>query len=323
MMTFKQLGALYWIGELGSFALAAHKLHTSQSAISKRVHELEGLFDTELFDRTQRSARLTDKGEEMFLLAKGLLDQRDAAVEQFSRDEVIERRVRIGVTELTAMTWFPRWVELIQLYYPKVELEPDVDSSVNLREKVLADELDLIVVPDAFSNSRIPSKAIGKAESAWMCRPGVVPDQGPMRLHELASHRMLLQGSKSGTGLLYDSWMKDLGIQPARPIVIHNLVALISLTIAGLGVSYLPKSAVGEMVAAGTLRVIDVTPALPPVTYVAMYKGEHRSALLASSSCWARNAATSRVCFKPEETPDGRPDRRGSGVHTPLLFGFL
>ena len=137
-MTFKQLEALYWIGQLGSFALAANKLHTSQSAVSKRVHELEMVFGTELFDRTQRSARLTDKGEEMFLLAKSLLDQRDAAVEQFSRLEVIERRVRIGVTELTAMTWFPRWVELIQQHYPKVSLEPDVDSSVNLREKVLA-----------------------------------------------------------------------------------------------------------------------------------------------------------------------------------------
>ena len=282
MMTFKQLEALYWIGQLGSFALAANKLHTSQSAVSKRVHELEMVFETELFDRTQRSARLTDKGEEMFLLAKSLLDQRDAAVEQFGRLEVIERRVRIGVTELTAMTWFPRWVELIQQHYPKVSLEPDVDSSVNLREKVLADELDLIVVPDAFADTRIPSKAVGQVESAWMCKPGFVAEEGPIRLHELAGHRMLIQGRKSGTGLLYDSWMKDLGVQPAKPIVIHNLVALIGLTIAGLGVSYLPKCAVSRMIDAGSLRVLDVTPALPPVTYVAMFKGEHRSALLGS-----------------------------------------
>ena len=282
MMTFKQLEALYWIGELGSFALAANKLHTSQSAVSKRVHELEAVFDTALFDRSQRSARLTDKGEEMFMLAKALLDQRDAAVEQFSRVDVIERRIRIGVTELTAMTWFPRWVELIQAYYPKVSLEPDVDSSVNLREKVLADELDLIVVPDAFADTRIPSKAIGQVESAWMCKPGFMPADAPIRLHELAGHRMLIQGRKSGTGLLYDNWMKDLGIQPAKTIAIHNLVALIGLTISGLGVSYLPRRAVSQMVDAGSLVVLDVTPALPAVTYVAMYKGEHRSSLLAS-----------------------------------------
>jgi DNA-binding transcriptional LysR family regulator len=282
MMTFKQLEALYWIGELGSFALAAQKLHTSQSAVSKRVHELEMAFDTALFDRTQRSARLTDKGEEMFMLAKGLLDQRNAAIEQLGRVEVIERRVRIGVTELTAMTWLPRWVELIQVHYPKVTLEPDVDSSANLREKVLGDELDLVIVPDAFADSRIPTQPVGRVASAWMCKPGLVEAGRRIRLHELAQHQLLLQGTKSGTGLLYDSWMKNLGVQPARPIVVHNLVALIGLTISGLGVSYLPRQAMAPMLQEGALALLDVVPALPEVPYVAMYKGQHRSALLAS-----------------------------------------
>lgn len=282
MMTFKQLEALYWIAELGSFALAAQKLHTTQSAISKRVRELEMAFDTALFDRTQRAARLTDKGEEMFMLAKGLLEQRNAAIEQFGRSEVVERRVRIGVTELTAMTWLPRWVELIQVHYPKVTLEPDVDSSVNLREKVLADELDLVVVPDAFADSRIPTRPVGQVESAWMCKPGLVPAGRRIRLHELARHQLLLQGDRSGTGLLYDGWMQRLGVQPARPIVVHNLVALIGLTVSGLGVSYLPRQALRHMVADGLLAQLDVAPALPVVPYVAMYKGEHRSALLAS-----------------------------------------
>jgi len=36
------------------------------------------------------------------------------------------------------------------------------------------------------------------------------------------------------------------------------------------------------MVAAGMLSVIEVTPALPKVRYVALHKGEHRSALVAS-----------------------------------------
>ena len=112
-MTFKQLEALYWIAMLGGFAQAANHLHTTQSAISKRVHELEQLFDTELFDRSQRTARLTEKGEEMFVLAKSLLEQRDAAIEQFAKPEVVARRVRLGVTELTAMTWLPQFVRAI------------------------------------------------------------------------------------------------------------------------------------------------------------------------------------------------------------------
>ena len=93
MMTFKQLEAIYWVARLGGFSQAAQKLYTTQSALSKRIQDLEALFDTPLFDRTLRTARLTEKGEEMYALSKRLLAEREAAVEQFMRPEVIERRV--------------------------------------------------------------------------------------------------------------------------------------------------------------------------------------------------------------------------------------
>lgn len=282
MLTFKQLEALFWIAELGGFSHAAHKLHTTQSAVSKRVQELELLFDTELFDRSQRTARLTEKGEEMFLLAKKLLEQRDAAIEQFSQPEVVERRVRIGVTEMTAMTWLPRLVNLIQRYYPKVVIEPDVDTSAQLRDKMLADELDLIVLPDAFPDQRFHSKVLGAVENAWMCKPGVLEKHKTYRLHELASHRLLVQGDKSGTGLQYARWFKSLGFQPSNVISSSNLVALIGMTVSGLGVSYLPRQCLDPMVKAGMLDLIKTTPSLPDVPYVALYRGSQRSTLVSS-----------------------------------------
>jgi DNA-binding transcriptional LysR family regulator len=309
-MTFKQLEALYWIAQLGGFAQAANQLHTSQSAVSKRVHELELLFDTALFDRSQRTARLTEKGEEMFVLAKKLLTQRDAAVEQFGKPGVVERRIRIGVTELTAMTWLPRLVGLIQQHYPKVILEPDVDDSLQLRDKLLADELDLVIVPDTFADSRLPNKTIGQVRSAWMCKPGVVPataTTGAVRLHELARHRMLVQGNNSGTGRAYDAWMKEQGVQPTNVIVVSNLVALTGLTVSGLGVSYLPRQCLEPLVAAGMLAVIDVTPALPVVRYVAMHKGEHRSALTSSIVMLAQECCDFTRMFQAQAEDDAAP----------------
>lgn len=285
MMTYKQLETLYWIAQLGGFAPAARKLHTTQSAISKRVHELEQTFGIALFDRSQRTARLTEKGEEMFMLARKLLRERDAAVEQFGKPEVIERRLRIGVTELTAMTWLPRLVGLVREHYPKVTLEPDVDGSLPLRDKLLADALDLIIVPDAFTDGRLSTQPVGQVESAWMCRPGLVPvppRRRPVRLHDLAAHRLLVQGNASGTGRLYDAWLRERGVEPADTLVVSNLIALAGLTVSGLGVSYLPRHCLAPLVAAGMLAEIDVHPPLPPVPYVAMVRGDQRSALAGS-----------------------------------------
>ena len=107
MFTFKQLEALYWVGTLGGFAVAADRLNTTQSAISKRFRTSSISSICGVFDRSGRSAKLTEKGEQMLTIAKGLLDHRDTTVEQFNRPEIIQRTIRIGVTELTAMTWLP------------------------------------------------------------------------------------------------------------------------------------------------------------------------------------------------------------------------
>ncbi|MEP6875523.1 MAG: LysR family transcriptional regulator [Burkholderiales bacterium] len=279
-MTFKQLEALYWIAQLGGFAQAAARLHASQSAISKRIHELEQRFAVELFDRKQRSARLTEKGEELFLLAKRLLEQRDSAVEQFSGPEVTQRRLRIGVTELTAMTWLPRLILAIQTTFPKVVIEPTVEDTALLKDKLLDDELDLIIVPDAFTELRLLRTPLGRVESAWMCRPGHIERRGVMPLHELARHRLLVQGDTSGTGRIYGAWMKAQGVAPDNVIGVSNLMAVLGLAVSGMGIGYLPRACLQPMLDANTLRVVKVKPALPMVDYVALRRDEGRSRLL-------------------------------------------
>jgi DNA-binding transcriptional LysR family regulator len=279
-MTFKQLEALYWIVQLGSFALAAHRLHASQSAISKRIGELEALFGTALFDRRLRSARLTEKGEEMFVVAKTLIEERDAALERLRSPEVSQRRVRIGVTELTAMTWLPRLIAGIQGAYPKVSIEPTVEGSVWLTDRLLGDELDLIVVPDAFADPRLLATPVAEVASAWMCRPGYVPYRSAVELQQLGRHRLLIQGASSGTGRIYGAWMKAQGFGASDVIDVSNLMALMSLTVSGLGIGCLPFDCVRPLVRAKLLRVVKVTPALPPIGYVALRRDDGRSRLL-------------------------------------------
>ncbi|WP_034300439.1 LysR family transcriptional regulator [Herbaspirillum sp. RV1423] len=305
MFSFKQLEALYWIAALGGFAAAARKLNTTQSAISKRIKELEVSFDTALFDRDLRQARLTEKGEELLLVARRLLEQRDAAVEQLSKPEVVERRLRIGVTELTAMTWLPRLVRLVREHYPKVVIEPDVDLSVTLRDKLLADEIDAIIVPDAFAESRFSVLPMGKVKSVWMAKPGLLPrlpsGSRVLRMHELAAHTILTQGDKSGTGIIYDRWFKSQVVSPSNSISCSSLVALIGLTVSGMGVSYLPHLCLRSLIERGALEVVETTPALPEIPYVALYRGERKSNFISSILMLAQECCEFSDLFQIEE----------------------
>ncbi len=297
MMTFKQLEAVYWITELGGFSQAANRLNTAQSAISKRIQELEALFDTEIFDRTQRSAKLTEKGEEMYLIAKKLLEQRNWSVEQFRKPDVIERRIRLGVTELIAMTWLPYLIELIQRHYPKVIIEPEIDMSVHLWNKMMSNDVDLIIIPDAISDHNVASKVIGTVENVWMCKAGFMDTKKPIRLHELANQRLLMQGDKSCTGILYDRWFQAAGIEPHKTIKSNSLLVLLGLTIAGMGMSYLPKESLAPMVKAGILDIVDVVPGLPENRYVAQYKGPQHNVLFSSIVMLAQECCNFSMVF--------------------------
>jgi DNA-binding transcriptional LysR family regulator len=279
MLTFKQMEALYWIVQMGSFEAAASKLNTSQSAISKRIHELESTFDFPVFDRTSRTARLTEKGNELFEYAKELLERRDKIVERVSAKEVLVRRVRIGVTELTALTWLPRLISVIKETYPKVIVEAEVELSATLRDRLASDAVDLIIVPDAPLSERFTSVPIGVVENAWMCSPSLYSSKATIPIADIAQLPLLLQGALSGTGLTYSRFLAENGVNSAKILVANNLVAQIGLTVASMGVSYLPKTCLDYMVSAGVLRIIKTKPALPPIQYVALHRAEHAYSL--------------------------------------------
>ncbi len=277
VITFKQLEAIYWIAELGSFASAAEKLNTTQSAISKRVQDFELLFDVEIFDRSKRSARLTEKGAEALDYAKTLLEDRDTFIERISSQDVLIRQFRLGVTELTAMTWLPNLVKSIKAEYSGINIEPMVESSAALFDRLMEDTIDLIVIPDVFNDSRCVSVPLGLVENAWMCSPDVHTSNETLSLSDLANFTMLVQGNKSGTGLVYGRWLSSQGITPSKTINCESLLAQIGFAMSGLGVSYLPIAAVSSLLETGHLKRLPMRSNMPHVRYALLYRHDRLS----------------------------------------------
>lgn len=279
MLTFKQMEALFWIVQLRSFEQAAAKLNASQSAISKRIQELETTFDFAVFDRTHRTARLTEKGRELFDYAKEMLERRDEIIDRVSSKEVLVRQLRIGVTELTALTWLPRLIAAIKENYPKVIVEVEVESTSELREKLAADVIDLIIIPQFLPDQRFTTTKIGSVDNAWMCAPSLHRGQAQIPLEEITTYPLIFQGNVSGTGQAYAQFLAEHGVNATRYLISNNFVAQVGLTVSGLGVSYLPSKCLGYLVDLGILRVLKTRPALPPIQYVALYRSDQQYSL--------------------------------------------
>lgn len=291
MVTLKQLEALHWIAELGTFERGAAKLNTTQSAISKRIQELEASTGLTLFDRSQRGARLTEQGEQLLALGRNMLDIQQRILELKSAKEPPARRLRLGVTEVTALSWLPRLVSAIRKCYPTVILEPEVDMSRNLYDRLLEDTIDFIVIPEAFSDPEITTIRLAEVSSVWTARAGMIDSRRALSFDELAEHTILTQGSRSGSSLLINKWMRANGIVFRRQISCDSLTAVVGLVTAGIGISYLPRQCFHPLIDEKKLEIVHVKPAFPPIPYSAMYRNDRPSifngaiADLASTVC--------------------------------------
>lgn len=288
MFSLKQVEALYWIARLGTFERAASKLNTTQSTISKRIHELELVAGTPLFDRSQRSARLTENGEQLLALAQEILALQQRVLHLKDGNEIPVRRLRLGITELTALTWLPRLIASLRAKYPKVTIETEVDMSRDLYDRLQEDRLDVIIVPQAFSDPQITAVLLTENRNVWMGSPKLVRTRRKLSIAELAEYTILVQGNRSGTGLWVSKWLKSEGAMLPRLFSSDSLIALLGLTVAGLGVTYLPLQCFKPLVAEGKLRIIRTDPELPAIPYVAMYRNDRPSAFTASVAELAR-----------------------------------
>lgn len=290
-ITFKQLEAIFWIANLGTFERASMKLNTTQSAISKRIQELELSVGTALFDRSQRGARLTEKGAYLVRIAEEMLELQDRITVLRDGATVPVHRIRFGVTELVSMTWLPRMVTLLRETYPGVALEPEVDMARNLYERLLDDQIDVIVIPETFSAPEVTSVTLEQVQNEWMAAPGLVQGAGDtLSLQELSNYPILSQGTRSGSGLYFSKWMRNQGIVFPRQISSDSMTALLGLTIAGLGLSYMPRECFRALIDEQKLEVIAATPALPLVPYSAMYRNDRPTSVAQTVVDLARQA---------------------------------
>src|SRR5689334_24180593 len=123
-MDLRQLEYFVAVAETGSFTRAAERVHITQSGVSAQVKALETELGAELFDRSGRTARLTEAGSAALRHARAALDStldlRDAI------DDVkglIRGRLTIGM--VTGCEVAPLFDALAAFHrdHPGIELE--------------------------------------------------------------------------------------------------------------------------------------------------------------------------------------------------------
>ena len=279
-LTFKQLEAFLFSVKLHSFSAAADKLHTTQSAISKRVAELECTLDTTLLHRTSKGLEMTQSGRKLLPLAEESHRLRGRIATEMSTDSTFKGNFRLGATELIAMTWLTDFIRKIQARHPALLIEPVIDAGLSLFRGLEANKIDLVIIPGTYWGPDYPTVKVGQVDDYWVASPSIdLPDR-PLRPSEFANYPILEQSTGAAKNRYYESWLAENGFQFNKVLATNSTTVLRQLVIGGFGIAQMALDYVRPDIEAGRLRIVRCDPMPPPMVYSAIYRKDDFSAAL-------------------------------------------
>jgi len=243
--------------ELGSFVAAGRVLGLSASAVGKGVTRLELQLGVRLFQRSTRSLRLTDEGNEFLERCRRILDELEDAQAAISRSAEKPRgRLRVSTPTVTYHLLLPILPQFLSLF-PDIELDIDYnDHMVDLIDL----GVDVAIRSGPLSDSRFMSRPLRPVQMLICAAPLYLEAHGiPQRLEELSKHHAVRFRFPTSGKLQELPLSLAPGQSEPRPRTVftcNNMEALRGATIAGLGIGCMPDFLAREPLANGDLQSI-------------------------------------------------------------------
>ena len=253
-MTLKQLEAFYWAATCSSFAMAAERVHLSVSSLSKRIAELEASLGQPLFDRARHRAALTEAGTRLVPLAAAMLQQADRLHAEMGTTTGLRGPCRLGVGELTALTWLPRLVAALASAHPDLQVSVHVDVGAALAERLDKGELDVAVIAGPASRSALCAVPLTHARFSWCTSPGVARCLPRMDADAVRAQPLVTLPQGSGVTQLIDDWLRLAQAPPVRRLACNHWGAIVGLLAHGSGIGLLPQGWAQALCARGVLQ---------------------------------------------------------------------
>ncbi|HEY4067339.1 MAG TPA: LysR family transcriptional regulator [Burkholderiaceae bacterium] len=258
-LLWSRVHTLTLLAQLGSFTQVALRAGLSKSAVSQRITELERSVGQTLVQRTTRSVRLTEAGQQ-------LVDQTAEAYAQIARSVVEVRELAAqprGLVRVTAPVALGRQhiaphIESFIRANPGIRIELDVSD----RLVTLAHEgFDLAIrhtstPPDTHVAWRLcDSRSLLVASPAYLRQHGT-----PKSPDELAAHACITY-LRAGPAV----WKFERGKAPdpervsvavQGPLRANNSELVRDAALAGLGIALLPDFSAAAALRAGRLKEV-------------------------------------------------------------------
>lgn len=270
LLDIDQLRTFIAIAETGSFTKAAEVVHKTQSAVSMQMKRLEERIERPVFARAGRASKLTEDGQRLLDYARRLVKLNVETIAAFS-DAALSGRVRLGVPDDYADRYLPEIMARFSRAYPGIELSVLCEPSVDLLERIDANELELAIITNC--EARRASETFRRERLLW-----VTSNRHSIHAEEplpLALGRPTCDWRRTAIERL-----EAIG-RPHRVLYSSsNAGAVAAAVLAGLAVSVLPESGLRP-----GMRVLSTADGFPdlPSCRIGLVRNAHVSSALADA----------------------------------------
>ncbi len=279
-MEFTQLEAFLEAANWGSFRRAADALYLSQPSVSARVQTLESEVGVALFHRTARGVRLTDMGRTFLPFAQ-------RSIETLRRGrEVLEsvRQTSAGILNMATARVIgtyvlPETLQKFQQLYPDANLHIKVGGSSDVLQMVVDEEVQLGLAR-FMQHPDVDALHLYDEEAVLVVHPGHPFTKTRVAAMSQVAQEPLIVYDPGDPGSSYFQFInrvcRDAGVTAKVEMNLDSVEAAKNMVRLGLGVSFLPRSAVRREVEFESLTLIDLAE-VPPVmlpTYLLLRRGQ-------------------------------------------------
>jgi DNA-binding transcriptional LysR family regulator len=268
-MNLRQIETFYWAAKLGSFSAAAERMNATQSTVSMRIQEIERDFGVALFDRSQRTVRLTPKGRDLLRYAEEILRVTAEMRLRIADEKATQGVVRVGIVEMISVTWLPLFVKAVHDHYPKISLELDEALTQDLVDRLNSGTLDLILTPGRVTGYNIAPISLGTVAFSWMASPKLALPKKILRPRDLQNVPIIGLSKESYHYRSIEDWFHAGEANFRRIDTCKSLGVAASLATAGLGITLLPQHFYAREIKSKQLRIIETEPKFSPVEFTA------------------------------------------------------
>ena len=252
-MELRYLRYFIAVAEDLSFSRASERLRVDQSALSRRIQDLEHELRTPLFTRTQHRVQLTAAGTAFLAEARRLMEDTETAIStarRAARGEV--GQLNIGYITALSDSLILRLLRLFRSRFPQVMVSLRNMRPAEQTAALLAGRINL-----GFVGLKNPDHEIQLAFEEFRQDPMqvVLPSDHPLRkrkqvrLANLSREKFVFL-TRAGTPVFYDWLMKlchQAGFQPEIVQEVETRQTAIELVGAGYGVALFPFTARPEL----------------------------------------------------------------------------